>query len=67
MAHSNNISNRKIACDYSSGYAAIYDTPYGILFVFVDEEENYSEENYSYIPSIPASQGNFLSNITGQA
>ncbi len=26
-------------CDYSTEYAPIYDTPYEIAFVFVDEDE----------------------------
>ena len=52
----NTLSNttRKHACDYSSSYAAIYDSSYGAGFVFVDEDELYSEDsNCNYIPSLP--------------
>lgn len=30
----------KRACDYSSSYTEIYDSPYGCNFVFVDDEDD---------------------------
>ena len=52
----NNFHNpsSKHACDYSSAYAAIYDSSYGAGFVFVDEDEYCSDDNTSTsIPSAP--------------
>ena len=66
MANYKKNTNRILACDYSGSYAAIYDSPYGISFVFVDEDDS-EEMEYSYIPSLPSSHSHFSTDTIAQA